>query len=98
MWPMFAFGFGGVFVITQMHGLKIPKWLRWTFLGEFILPLPYLYTAAGILSMIHQVTWIPVIDYLAVFLLAGVLWVFMKVFKNFLLIGVETRPHKGCLF
>ena len=26
MWPMFAFGFGGIFVITQMHGLN---WSRW---------------------------------------------------------------------
>ena len=23
MWPMFAFGFGGIFVITQMHGLSL---------------------------------------------------------------------------
>ena len=23
MWPMFAFGFGGIFVITQMHGLGL---------------------------------------------------------------------------
>ena len=30
MWPMFAFGFGfgGIFVITQMHGLSWPRWVR----------------------------------------------------------------------
>jgi len=82
MWPMFAFGFGGVFVITQMHGLKIPKWLRWIFLGVYIALALFVYSRRE-LSMIHQVMWIPVIDYLAVFLLAGVLWVFMKVFNKF---------------
>ncbi len=77
MWPMFAFGFGGVFVITQMHGLKIPKWLRWTFLGTYIALALAVYIQRDI-TMIHQITWIPVIDYLIVFLLAGLLWIVMR--------------------
>ena len=28
MWPMFAFGFGGIFVITQMHGLSWSRPVR----------------------------------------------------------------------
>lgn len=72
MWPMFAFGFGGVFVITQMHGLKIPKWSRWGILGIYLILALIVYGRREI-TMIHQITWIPIIDYLAVFLLAGIL-------------------------
>lgn len=72
MWPMFAFGFGGVFVITQMHGLKIPKWSRWGILGIYLILALFVYGRREI-TMIHQITWIPIIDYLAVFLLAGIL-------------------------
>ncbi|MDF1514353.1 MAG: hypothetical protein P1S60_11145 [Anaerolineae bacterium] len=28
MWPMFFFGFGGLFILTQMHGLKLRAWVR----------------------------------------------------------------------
>jgi len=77
MWPMFAFGFGGVFVITQMHGLKLKKWLRWTFLGTYIALALLVYSIRDI-TMIHQITWIPIIEYLVVFALAGALWGIMK--------------------
>ena len=82
MWPMFAFGFGGVFIVTQMHGLKLPKWLRWTFLGVYIALALLVYGRRDI-TMIHQVTWIPIIDYLIVFLLAGVLSLIMWLIKKF---------------
>jgi hypothetical protein len=34
LWPMFAFGFGGVFVITQMHGLGLSRWTRFALAGS----------------------------------------------------------------
>ncbi|MCJ7714929.1 MAG: hypothetical protein MUO54_00205 [Anaerolineales bacterium] len=74
MWPMFAFGFGGVLVITQMHGLKLKNWLRWSLLTVYIGLAILVYSGRGI-GTIHQITWIPVIDYLAVLLLAGLIWV-----------------------
>ena len=73
MWPMFAFGFGGIFVITQMHGLKLANWLRWSILGIYLALAIYVYSGRGLMN-IHQITWIPLIDYLVVFLLAGILW------------------------
>lgn len=82
MWPMFAFGFGGVFVITQMHGLKFPNWLRWTFLGTYLSLALFVYSSRG-LGMIHQIIWIPFIDYLAVFLLAALLWAVMQIINRF---------------
>ena len=78
MWPMFAFGFGGVFVITQMYGLKLSKWVRWAILGTYLSLALLVYSGVG-LGNIHQILWIPVIDYLAVFLLAGILWLIMKI-------------------
>jgi len=36
IWPMFAFGFGGIFILTQMHGLSFPRWLKWILTGIFI--------------------------------------------------------------
>ncbi|MGB2963330.1 MAG: hypothetical protein WBB69_05035 [Anaerolineales bacterium] len=82
MWPMFAFGFGGVFVITQMHGLKFPNWLRWTFLGTYLSLALFVYSSRG-LGMIHQIIWIPFIDYLVVFLLAALLWAVMQIINRF---------------
>ena len=76
MWPMFAFGFGGVFVITQMHGLKFPAWLRWSILAAYLGLALFVYSGRDI-TMVHQITWIPLIDYLAVFLLAGILGLIM---------------------
>jgi hypothetical protein len=35
-WAQFFFGFLGVFVITQMYGLGLPKWMRWVFWFAYI--------------------------------------------------------------
>ena len=86
MWPMFAFGFGGILVITQMHGLKIKNWQRWAILATYLGLAVLIYSPRGIIN-IHQITWIPLIDYLAVFLLAGILWLIMRIIKKF-----QTQP------
>ena len=73
LWPMFAFGFGGVLVITQMHGLKLSKWMRWGLLGVYISSVLFIYSERG-WAKINEIIRIPIIDYLAVLLLAGLLW------------------------
>jgi hypothetical protein len=35
-WPMFFFGFLGIFIITQMHGLGLSRRARWALLVAFI--------------------------------------------------------------
>jgi hypothetical protein len=72
MWPMFFFGFGGIFVITQMHGLKLHRTLRGTILVLYIASALTVYGGRD-LGMLHQITWIPIIEYLAVFLIAGII-------------------------
>ena len=71
LWPMFAFGFGGIFVITQMHGLGWSRWVRGLILAFYIIAALAVYSIRGIAD-IHQIFWIPVVEYLGVLLLAGI--------------------------
>ena len=77
LWPMFAFGFGGIFIVTQMHGLNLSKWLRWGFLAAYVGSVLYIYSERG-WEKINEIFRIPVIDYLAVLILSGILWLGMK--------------------
>jgi hypothetical protein len=77
LWPMFAFGFGGIFVVTQMHGLNLNKWARWAFLSAYIGFALFIYSDRGWANL-NEVFRIPVIDYLAVLVLAAILWTGMK--------------------
>jgi hypothetical protein len=78
LWPMFAFGFGGVFVITQMHGLRLPKWAKWVLLGIYVVGALVVYSQRGWIQL-NEIVRIPIIEYIAVFALAwlvgGALWV-----------------------
>jgi hypothetical protein len=71
LWPMFAFGFGGIFIITQMHGLGWSRWVRGLILAFYIIAALVVYSIRGIAD-IHQIFWIPVVEYLGVLLLAGI--------------------------
>lgn len=77
MWPMFFFGFAGLFIITQMHGLGLKQWQRWVFLCSYVGGALWIY-GSGNMAMIHQVTWIPVTEYAVMFVLAGLTWLGMK--------------------
>ncbi len=69
LWPMFAFGFGGIFVITQMHGLGLTRWPRYWILATYIVLVGAVYTWRG-LDKISEILRIPAIDYLGVIVLA----------------------------
>ncbi len=78
IWPMFFFGFAGIFVITQMHGLGLRPWLRWAFLAAYALGVPLAYGLMGELGRIYQITFIPVTEYGVVFVIAGLIWLGTK--------------------
>ncbi|MBG7609269.1 MAG: hypothetical protein IZT55_00240 [Anaerolineae bacterium] len=82
LWPMFAFGFGGVLVVTQMYGLKLSKWVRWGLLSTYILFALLIYSERG-WENLNEIIRIPLIDYLAVMLLAGLLWLGMWLTRQF---------------
>jgi len=71
LWPMFFFGFMGIFIITQMHGLGWPRWAKIT---SYLL-----YAAATIIVYngqwvrLNEIIRIPFIEYLAVFVLTGLI-------------------------
>jgi uncharacterized membrane protein YhdT len=69
MWPMFAFGFGAIFVLVQMYGLGLNTWTRRIFWVLFIVLAVGTYAYLGRLSEIHEILRIPVLDYLVIGLL-----------------------------
>jgi hypothetical protein len=72
LWPMFAFGFGGIFVTTQMYGLDLPRWARW-FIGlAYVALAPLVYSQRGWLQ-INDIVRIPLIEYVLVFVFAGLI-------------------------
>lgn len=85
-WQMFCFGFAGLFIVTQMHGLGLSVRTRWFFFVTYVLAVCVVYSDIGI-RHVHQVTWIPLTEYGVVFALAAIVWCVMTVF------GGLTRRH-----
>jgi hypothetical protein len=81
MWPMFFFGFTGIFIITQMHGIGLPKWAKWAILAVFVALTLLVYN--GQWARLNEIIRIPVIEYLAVFVFAGLigggLWIARRI-------------------
>jgi hypothetical protein len=81
LWPMFAFGFGGIFVITQMHGLGLRLWHKVSLLTVYVGTVLLVYSGRG-WERLNEIARIPLIEYVAVFVLAGLigggLWVFRR--------------------
>jgi len=69
-WPMFFFGFAGIFVITQMHGLGLSRWLRAGFIAAYGLAVVLIYSERG-WENLNEIIRIPAIDYLLVFAIGG---------------------------
>jgi len=70
LWPMFGFGFAGIFILTQMHGLSLPRWLKWSLTALFVGGALLVYNSRGWVNL-NEIVRIPLIEYLLVFLLAG---------------------------
>lgn len=77
-WPMFFFGFAGIFIITQMHGLGLSLRARWVWFAAYVLSVVGVYTFRG-WGNLNEIIRIPLIDYVLVFALAGIIWVTLKV-------------------
>jgi len=77
IWPMFFFGFGGIFIITQMHGLGLKKLTRWLWATAYLITVFWVYQSRG-WENLNEILRIPMIDYLLVFVLGGLLWLWVK--------------------
>ncbi|HEY3311819.1 MAG TPA: hypothetical protein VGK00_09285 [Anaerolineales bacterium] len=63
MWPMFAFGFGALIVLTQMHGLGLNTFVKRMVAIGFLIAALSTYALLGRLPMLHQVMWISITEY-----------------------------------
>jgi len=82
LWPMFFFGFAGIFVITQMHGLGLKRWQKIVFFAIYAGAALWVYSGRG-WAQLNEIIRIPLIEYVLVFVLAlligGGLWVARRV-------------------
>ncbi|MCB2179714.1 hypothetical protein KQH54_01180 [bacterium] len=78
LWPMFFFGFGGIFIITQMHGLGLKRWAKYVLLFGYVGLAVVVYSQRG-WAALNEIIRIPVIDYLLVFILAGVIGLGLRI-------------------
>jgi hypothetical protein len=72
MWPMFAFGFGAMVVLTQMYGLGLNTWTKRGIAIGFIVAVVAYYSLFDSIASINEVIRIPFIDYAVIFLLYGI--------------------------
>lgn len=91
MWPMFFFGFAGIFVVTQMYGLGLSKFWRWGFIAAYVAGVLIVYSGRG-WANVNEIIRIPVIEYLLVFVLALIIWLIVR-FGSWLS-GRFKRPFK----
>lgn len=82
IWPMFFFGFAMLFIVTQMHGLGLSRGVKALLTVIFGMAVAVVYSQRG-LANLNEIIRIPLIDYLGVFVLAGLigggLWIARKV-------------------
>ena len=85
LWPMFAFGFGAMLILTQMYGLGLNTWTKRALAIGFLIMIVAYYSLSGNLAGLNEVTRIPIIDYAVIFLLYSIYllinW-FINIFKH----------------
>jgi hypothetical protein len=83
IWQMFAFGFGAMFIVTQMHGLNISRLTRWLIGLGYATAVIVVYNADW--AKLNEIIRIPFIEYLVAFLMAGLvalgIWMYDRI-KN----------------
>lgn len=77
-WPMFLFGFAGIFIITQMHGLGWSRALRAGFALAYAAAAAAVYAGRSVFSAVEEILRIPIIEYVLVFVVAGLLTLVAK--------------------
>lgn len=73
IWPMFFFGFASLWIITQMHGLGLSRRAKWGWVIAYVAAIGIVYSSRG-WENVNEVLRIPLTEYLAVFLLALIIW------------------------
>ena len=77
-WSNFLFGGLAVFLITQMHGVRLKRWHKLTLTGFCLGMMGWFYAAHQ--DMLISLTSMVLTRYLAVFILVGLIWLIMRPF------------------
>ena len=75
---MFMYGFMTMFIVTQMHGLGLKRWVKRAFYAAFLLSILFTYTVLRQPYQINEVIRIPFIEYGMVFVMYGLWWLFAR--------------------
>ena len=95
IWPMFFFGFASLFIVTQMYGLGLSKAWRWGFIAAYVAGVIAVYSSRG-WDMVNEVIRIPVIEYGAVFAMALIIWLIMRI-GSFAMRFIKPQQRQGTL-
>ena len=77
IWSMFFFGFLGISIITQMHGLNFTTLQKWAFTLLYLAGASVVAIQRGALFY-TELPRIALIDYCGIFILAGISWLITK--------------------
>ncbi|HET9222109.1 MAG TPA: hypothetical protein VFO07_06375 [Roseiflexaceae bacterium] len=88
IWPMFFFGFFGIVIITQMHGLGLSKAARWALFALYAGAVVVVYNWRG-WDRLNEIARIPLIEYAAALVLAGLIWLTLRLIDWF-----KSRPDR----
>jgi hypothetical protein len=69
LWPMFAFGFGAMIILTQMYGVGLSKRARQVLALLFVIGITLFYILSGNIPGLNEVIRIPVIEFGLVYVL-----------------------------
>lgn len=82
-WAMFLFGFGAIFIITQMHGLGLSSVMRRLLALIYLITAGFVYHKRGF-EHIHEIFRIPVVDYTGVYLSAWLIYFAVRIKRELL--------------
>lgn len=72
-WSQFFFGFMAMFIITQMHGLGLSRWLRWAFIAAYLGAIGFVYGSRDWQTM-EEIPRVPMVEYALIFIIGGAVW------------------------
>ena len=78
-WRMFAFGFAGLFIMTQMHGVGLGLKARAAFVALFLAAIAVFYH--GTPADIGEVLRIPLAEYAVALVTGGLIWLAQRRFR-----------------
>lgn len=81
LWAMFLFGFGFIFFATQIYGITNNRKLIHIAQIGFVIAI-LLYYSTNNIGNIHQVLWIPIVEYGHVIVLYGVFTIIYRIYRK----------------